>query len=186
MTVKKKTPHRDLSYVKMMTFISSVILLTVSGCTAVISEGLRQEVAEGTTFRQVMENPDAHTGKVIIWSGVILNATNVKEGTLMEILQKPASDNGRPRDIDSSEGRFLGLYPEYLDVAIYGYGREVTVGGEIQGKRILPLGEIEYTYPVIFIKEIHLWSHRRRGRPSPPPYRYYPRWYYPYPYRQLK
>ena len=184
MAVRKIFRQRDALCVKVMRSVFSVLLLSVCGCTSVISEGLRREVSEEITFGQVMENPDAHKGKVIILSGIILDAKNVKEGTLMEILQKPARDNGRPKDDDSTEGRFLGLHPGFLDVAVYGYGREVTIGGEVTGKKSLPLGEIEYTYPVISIKEIYLWPPRIRRRPPPPPYRHYPRSYHPYPYRQ--
>jgi outer membrane lipoprotein len=60
----------------------------------------------------------------------------------------------------------------------------VTVAGEIKGKRVLPLDEIDYTYPVISVKEIHLWSPKRKDQFYPYPYWHY--WHYPwwwyYPY----
>jgi outer membrane lipoprotein len=51
----------------------------------------------------------------------------------------------------------------------------VALIGEITGVRTLPLGEIEYTYPVIAISEIHLWN-KSDLYPFPGYY------YYPYPY----
>ncbi|MFV9645999.1 MAG: Slp family lipoprotein [Desulfobacterales bacterium] len=33
---------------------------------------------------------------------------------------------------------------------------KVTVAGEVQGKKIQRLGEIEHTYPLISVREIHL------------------------------
>jgi outer membrane lipoprotein len=39
-------------------------------------------------------------------------------------------------------------------------GREITVAGEIAGREALPLAGIQYTYPVILAKEIHLWENR--------------------------
>jgi len=58
---------------------------------------------------------------------VIIGAKNLKEGTLIEMVRKPADIERRPKDCDESDGRFLALYEGYLDVAIYNRGREVTV-----------------------------------------------------------
>jgi outer membrane lipoprotein len=107
---------------------------------------------------------------------VIISSVNLKEGTMIEVLQKPADTRGKPKDVDESEGRFLALHPGYLDVAIYNRGRKVTVAGEVEGKKIQRLGEIEYTYPLISAKEIHLWPVEKKDRV------YYPRWYAPYWY----
>ena len=46
------------------------------------------------------------------------------------MLQKPADMQEKPKDVDESEGRFLALYPGYLDVAIYNGGRKVTSSGK--------------------------------------------------------
>jgi outer membrane lipoprotein len=56
------------------------------------------------------------------------------------------------------------------------------MAGEIEGKRVLPLGDIDYAYPLISVKEIHLWPPKSREQiytyPSPYPYWYYPWWWY--------
>jgi outer membrane lipoprotein len=163
----------------------SVILLSlmffVSGCAPVISKGLRAQVDKEIRFEEVMQNPEAYQGKVVLWGGVIIGAKNRKEGTLIEILQKPTNMEGRPKDVDRSQGRFLALYDGYLDVAIYAQDRAVTVAGEIKGKRVLSLDEIEYTYPLVLVKEIHLWPPKSNDRFYPYPYWNYPwGWYYPY------
>ncbi len=102
-------------------------------------------------------------------SGIIIEAKNTKEGTLLKILQSPAGFRGEPKDTDKSEGRFLVQSDSYLDLNIYTKGRSVTVAGQIQGKKVLPLGETEYTYPLIRAKEIYLWPILRRHHP----YSYY-------------
>jgi len=57
----------------------------------------------------------------------------------------------------------------------------LIVCGEIQGKKIQPLGEIDYTYPLISAKEIHLWPLEKKDRVYYPcPYWHYPWWYGPY------
>jgi len=153
-----------------------------TGCAPVISKPLREQVAKGLTLSEVLKSPEVYKGKIILWSGVIINSVNLKEGTMIEVLQKPADRQGKPKDVDQSEGRFLVLYPDYLDVAIYRRGRKVTVAGEIQGKRIQPLGEIDYIYPLISAKEIHLWPVEKEERFYPYPCWHYPWWYGPFWY----
>jgi outer membrane lipoprotein len=173
---------------KKRLFNSCAVLLAVmfvaAGCAPVISKNLREQVEKEISFKQVIRNPDAYQGKMVIWGGVIVAAKNTKEGTLLEILQKPTDAQGRPKDVDRSDGRFLALYDRYLDAAIYAQGREVTVAGEIKGKKILPMGEIQYTYPMILAKEIHLWPVRTRERiymyPYPDWYYYRGGWYHPF------
>ncbi|RKY39755.1 MAG: hypothetical protein DRP85_09575, partial [Candidatus Makaraimicrobium thalassicum] len=71
-------------------------------------------------------------------------------------------------------------------VAIYSQGRKITVAGEVKGKKIKPLGEVEYTYPLISSKEIYLWPKEKEVTYPYPhyfyywPYPFYPYWY-PYP-----
>ena len=167
-----------------------VVLLLVLGCAPVISKPVRDQVDKNLTFREVFKDPVAHKGSVVVWAGVVIDARNTQEGTLIEILQRPADFFGAPEETDRTEGRFLVLYPSYLDVAVYEKGRDVTVGGEVDGKRTMPLGEIQYTYPLVIAKEIYLWPDTSKERLAPYPYPGYPwwydsfwrPWYYPYAY----
>ena len=171
-----------------------VALLFVLGCAPVISKPLRDQVDKSLTFREVFKDPEAHKGSVVVWAGVILEAKNTKEGTLIEILQKATDYFGAPEEMDRSEGRFLALHPSYLDVAVFGKGREVTVGGEVKGKRIMPLGEIQYAYPLVLVQEIHLWPDMSKERLGPYYYPYpwwwydpfWRPWYYPYHYDRVR
>jgi len=168
-----------------------VMFLFVLGCAPVISGPLRDQVDKNLTFREVFKDPDAHKGSVVVWAGVVIDANNTKEGTLIQILQRPADFFGAPEQTDRTEGRFLALYSSYLDIAVYSKGREVTVGGEVEGKRVMPLGEIQYSYPLVHAKEIYLWPDMSKERLAPYPYPYSPwgwydpfwrPWTYPYPY----
>ena len=158
-------------------------LFSLTGCAAVISKQLREQVSRELTLSVVAKAPEAYKGETVLWSGVIISSVNLKEGTMIEVLQKPADKQSKPKDVDDSEGRFLALYPGYLDVVIYNGGRKVTVAGEVQGKKIQRLGKIEYTYPLISAKEIHLWPVEKKDRVYYPcPFWHYPWWYGPYWY----
>jgi outer membrane lipoprotein len=165
---------------KMRAFFNTLLacaLLFASGC-AVMSKDLRTDAERDLTFAQVFKNPELHRGKVVIWGGMIVDSRNTRDGTLLEVLQKPLDMVGEPRDVDQSGGRFIALYDGFLDVAIYTKDREVTVGGVVQGRRVMPLGEIEYAYPVISVREIYLWPEVRKERVPPYYYRGYPWWWH--------
>ncbi len=152
-------------------------------CSPVISKQLRKQASKALTLKVVLKDPEVYKGKTVLWSGVIIRSVNLKEGTMIEVLQKPADMQGKPKDVDKSDGRFLALNPGYLDIAIYNGGRKVTIVGEIQGKKVQSLGEIEYIYPLIKVKEIHLWPvEKEQSIYCPHPYWQYPRLYGPYWY----
>ena len=151
--------------------------LCIAGCAGVITKETQYEVDPTLSFQMVFKNPEAHKGEVVIWGGTIISTRNLKEGTLVEVLQKPLRFGKAPAEGDASEGRFLALYDGYLDTAIYAKDREITLAGTVLGRRTQPLDEIEYAYPLIRVKELHLWDERSKDSPD-----YYPHPFH-YPYR---
>lgn len=159
-------------------FIAAVAcLLLASACaTSPIAKEYRQEAkAENLTFPMVYGNPDAYVGDIVLWGGVIIETTALKEGTRIIVLETALGDEERPRGTKYSQGRFIAMSPNFLDPALYKKGRKITVAGEVSGKKEMTLGETTYTYPVVTVKQIHLWEKRPR-------YRYYYPYGYPYDY----
>ena len=156
--------------------IFGIVLFLTMGCH-VISKQVREQANPSVTFQEILKDPEKFKGQTVILSGLIIETTNTKEGTLIKVLQRPAGFRGQPKDTDETGGRFLALDDRYLDTAVYAKDREVTIAGEAVGKKVLPAGEIEYTYPVIHVKEIYIWSvYKEYNRLSP---YYYPGFYYP-------
>ncbi|MDL1956323.1 MAG: Slp family lipoprotein [Candidatus Desulfofervidus auxilii] len=159
-----------------------IFILCLFSCTQIVPSELKQKIKDISIY-EVQKNPEIFKSKVVMWGGKILKGINKKEGTLLEILALPLDRQGRPKQTDKSEGRFLILYDGYLDVAIYSQGREITVIGEIEGIKKLPLGEIEYPYPILKVRKIHLWKPQQKTIKIYHhwfPYPYYPWWlYYP-------
>ncbi len=141
--------------------MSLVLLLFMVGCAPVISKQVRDQVRPDITFSAVLNDPESYKGQMIVLSGIVLKTENTKEGTLLQILQRPAGFRGKPKDVDETGGRFLALDSRYLDVNVFTEGRAVTIAGEVQGKRTLPLDKTEYTYPLISVKELYLWPATR-------------------------
>ena len=73
------------------------------------------------------------------------------------MLQRFLGLRGEPAVAKESGGRFLVIAPGFLYPANYRPGRKVTVAGVVEGTEIHPLGEAQYTYPVISKRELYLW-----------------------------
>jgi outer membrane lipoprotein len=158
-------------------FLLFPLVMMLSSCAHVISKDLRGHSDLSLTVGQVSQNPSGYKGKSVVWGGEVIETTNQKDGTtLIEVFQRPLGWRGEPRETLASEGRFLVLSEKYLDPYVFRRGRRITVAGEIQGEKIKPLGEMEYRYPLLLSKQIHLWEEYYYG--SYPYYYYYPWWYY--------
>jgi outer membrane lipoprotein len=164
---------------KTLSFAGLIGIVTLAGgCAHTISKAMRQQADMTISFTQLQANPEAYKDRTVILGGKILNTHNVKEGSLLEILQKPLDRYERPSLSDRTEGRFMVRCEKYLDPAIYKQDREMTVAGRVLGARKGLIGETEYTYPLISCVELHLWP-----EPLPPsPYGPYPWWYWDDPF----
>jgi outer membrane lipoprotein len=157
-----------------------VLALSIFGCAYPISQQLRKEAAKDVTFKMVLNNPSAYIGDIVVWGGTIIKTVNVKKGTQIFVLDTPLNYWGEPKQDIHSKGRFIAETSEFLDPEVYKRGNQVTLAGEVSGAKTLPLGQGSYTYPVIMIKELHLYEKQRYY-----PYYYYdywggPYWYGPY------
>ena len=135
-----------------------IIVFFLSGCAHAISKELREQADKNLTAEMLFKNPEAYKGKTVILGGIVIGTRNTDEGTQIEVLQTPLDSRGRPKDTDYSYGRFIFFYEEYLDAAIFSKGKAVTVGGKVFGTITRPLDDIEYTYPLIYAREVHLFN----------------------------
>jgi outer membrane lipoprotein len=138
-------------------WIVTVAALAVAGCAAVISKESLKTVDQDIRFEQLLENPDAYRGKVLLLGGEIINTENVPNKTVIVVLQRSLGYNQKPDSEGESKGRFIVSIPGFLDPAIYRPRRKITVVGSVMGKQVRPLGELEYAYPVIEKKELYIW-----------------------------
>lgn len=141
---------------KLFCLIGSLALLI--SCAPAISQESLKKADPNLTFQMLIKDPESYQGKNILVGGQIL-AAKVREGeTWVEVLQKPLDWQHRPKDTDESYGRFLVRFEGFLDPAIYAARKKITVLGEVQGKKIQPLKEMDYAYPVLHPLEHYLWK----------------------------
>ncbi len=136
-----------------------LVLLAVwlNGCAPVFPKEALDRVNRTITFKDLQNDPEKFLGVWVMAAGVIISTKTTKDGSTVEILQKPMDRDGRPLDTDQTDGRFLTQTGEFLDEAVYHPGRLITVIGEVAGKKMLPIDEIMYQYPLLTVKALHLW-----------------------------
>lgn len=149
--------------------ISLAILST--GCVTVISEQSRKLVDTDAPFKVIKQAPEAYIGKHLLLGGRIANVRNSAEGAQLEIVQFDLSSRGYPEETFISHGRFLALNSSYMDPLVYRRGMLITLVGEIKGKKTMRLDDLDYTYPVLAMREWHIWrgSDLERGYVYPAP-----------------
>lgn len=150
--------------------------LALSGCAHVVSREARREAREDLTFPKVLRDPAAGVGATVIWGGMIIETRNLPDGTEFVVLETPLAYGEVPGGPEDSRGRFIARTSRYLDPAVFAEGRMITVAGEVAGKETRPLDEMLYTYPVIRLREIHLWRAPAYGPHG------YPSYYWGRPY----
>lgn len=158
-----------------------LILMTLSGCVSYPIAKNLQKQAQPLALSQVVEDPDANQGKLVIWGGKIIKTANDVNNSAIYVLALPLDDSGEPVLYANSAGRFIASSKGFLDPEIYKNGRLITVAGTVAGLETEAVQKANYTYPVLNIKQIHLWPAERRYyyyHPDGYWYGYYPDWWY--------
>jgi outer membrane lipoprotein len=152
-------------------------------CAPVLRKDLMIEGIFDAQLSEIKQNPTINKGKLFVLGGIIVKTTVTKEGSLIEAIHVPVNSRGYLKSDGSSNGRFLAIYhKELLDPLLYSERREITLAGEFIEIRKNKIGEMDYSFPVFEIKDIHLWEEiEKRDYYYGPPY-YYPRYYRHYPY----
>lgn len=135
-----------------------IATIPINGCARPFSEEALVKVNRSISFSDLKHDPEKYKGIWLLLAGVIVGSKNTKEGTFIEILQKPMDRDGRPLETDATEGRFVVQSDRFLDGAVYHRGRGLSVIAEVMGRKEMPLDEILYSYPLLMIKEVHLWE----------------------------
>ena len=139
--------------------IYALALCTFMTSCASSPEAEESSAANQVSFLQLKAAPDSFKGQSIVFGGHVLSARRLKEGTRIEILQLPLDRSGYPgTDLMQSQGRFIAMHKDFLDPATLPYGTRETVTGEITGSVTLPLDETQYTYPVVDIRHLQVWT----------------------------
>lgn len=117
---------------------------------------------------------------VVRWGGTITRVDNTAQGlSVVEVVSRPLSRQGRPIHNDRTLGRFIAQTEEFLDPAIVKAGRDMTIVGTVKDVIDGTVGEAPYRFPLVAIDRFHYWNrvvdttplHFRHWNDPPPRYR---------------
>ena len=111
----------------------------------------------GLTPQIAANRIDPSLGRRVLWGGGVIASTNRETTTEVEVLAYPLKESQRPDERAAPLGRFLAVWPGYLETVDYGQGRRVTVRGRIVEVRRGLVGQASYIYPVVEAEQIYLW-----------------------------
>jgi len=132
----------------------------LGGCASVVPEDIRTAAPGKVQVVDVREHPQQYRNAVVRWGGIIVSTRNERDHTIIEIVERDLDQEGRPRPVDRSQGRFLAKVSGFLDPAIYKPEREVTVRGRVEAVVEQSIGEYRYSYPVVLAEDAYLWQPR--------------------------
>jgi outer membrane lipoprotein len=171
--------------------VAILLLLSalLQGCAASIPAALRDAPQQSPSLGQVRAQPDNYIDLRLRWGGNIVKVENLPQTTRIEIVARQLSSRGEPLDENSSEGRFIAHFDQFLDPSIYTIGRELTVVGRFVSLEQRDLDQMHYRYPLVRVEAHHLWSEPEPAHDHYNPHWndpfFYDPWYpfgYPYPY----
>ena len=134
------------------------LFLLMTGCTSVLSNQIVREADDKVAFPDLLQKPDRYRGAVVIVGGQIIETVVRENETWVQVLQLPLGWQQQPDITAASQGRFLVVYQRFVDPLIYEKGRKITVGGVVQGGRVITINGKLYTVPSILERESYLWK----------------------------
>ena len=164
-----------------------LVLLVGSGCAANPALSISQAVVDDVTLTQARSAADAYTGSTVRWGGVVTEVENKADKTWVFVVGRELRDDEKPITDGDSEGRFIASFDGFVDPLVYKSGRPLTVVGGIEGSTVRAIGEYDYRFPVVAVRDSYLWEEPVKTKviyAPAPRYDYY--YYHPYPYSRRR
>lgn len=141
----------------MKTVLLILLSFFLGGCAHVMSEAGLKQVRHVTPYSEIRNNPEKLAGEHVLVGGIIAGIKSSGDVIMLEVTQLELLNNGVPDESSPSGGRFLAVSSELLDPLIYKPGNFVTIIGEIKGKTVQKLESVDYSYPLVSVKEIRMF-----------------------------
>jgi outer membrane lipoprotein len=162
--------------------------LVTSACqhtTDVIPDRLEGRVDRDLRYADIKDHPETYRGKLMLAGGKVLSAKRTQQGTALEVLQIPLSEELIPAGSDTeTKGRFVIIdrnNDKIPDPAVFDDEKKrVTVVGEVLGMTTIKIDDVQQQVPELAVKNITIWNWDHRNSGYGPSYSYAYRYGYPY------
>lgn len=119
------------------------------------------KVAPGTLSAlpaQVAQSPEQYGNGEVIWGGSVINVRNFPDHSEVEILAYPLDSSQRPQPNAHAAGRFIAIFPGYVESFNIPGGSLITVSGQLNGSRSGMVDQAGYVYPLVSVAQSHVWT----------------------------
>jgi len=124
------------------------LTLLIGGCATDIGP-CRRPIGDRGLTPAVAAAIGEHAAERVTWVYTLVEAQNLERDTELEVEGMPLSACGRPLTGSAPVGRFVVIWPSYLEAADLGPGSLVTATGEITGTREGRIGDAFYHFPLL-------------------------------------
>jgi outer membrane lipoprotein len=170
--------------VKVLSIV--LVLMVCGGCAANPASSISQAIVDDVSLTQARSAVDAYMGSTVRWGGVVTEVENKADKTWVFLVGRVLRDDEKPITDSASEGRFIASFNGFVDPLVYKKGRPLTVVGSIESSTVRAIGEYDYWFPVVAVRDSYLWAEPVKTKviyaPRPFVYDYY--YYHPYPYHR--
>jgi outer membrane lipoprotein len=161
-----------------------LLLAVLAGCASKPASSISLAVVDDVSLTQVRDDTDAYLGSTVRWGGVVTEVENKADETWIFLVGRALKDNEKPISDGHSDGRFIASFSGFVDPLVYKPGRPLTVVGSIDSNTVRAIGDYDYSFPVVTVRDSHLWADPVKTNlyyPPPPIWYYDMHYYHPYP-----
>ena len=137
------------------------IVFSLYGCQTGTSTLDPDHTALKTNPSDIDMNRDL--GDRFLWGGEIAKLDNLENTTEITIIGYPLNNSDKPKFNDQSTGRFIAVYPGFLEPTDYRQGMLVSVTGTLTQLRDGKIEQADYMFPVLNIEQVKLQGLAEKG-----------------------
>lgn len=138
--------------------LSGFFVLTMAGCSMIPEQIQTADESILVSYNDAKSAPYVHQSMTARWGGVIAEVNNLKDSTVIEVVNIDLGAGAKPKGENKSAGRFRAIKKGFIDPVIFKQGKQITVVGKIAEPQKGKIGELEYLFPVIEIDGLQLWK----------------------------
>ena len=153
-----------------MRYLRFSIVLSLSLLAGCAGTECRAPAVNPSVTPTLVSATGAHVGDLAQWGGTLVEVRHLKDTTELEVVAHPLESCGRPGVESGQIGRFIIVYPGFLESTDYRSGRQVSATGRITAIRDGRLGDADYSFPLLESYKVHLWPDRRASNPYSRPW----------------
>ncbi|WP_339058214.1 Slp family lipoprotein [Candidatus Regiella endosymbiont of Tuberolachnus salignus] len=137
-------------------FFAVLATLLLTGCVNIPKEIQGKTETPQQNLNLIKNTPRAFIGQEGRFGGTVVNVTNERQRTRLEITSIPLDRNAKPMLTEPSQGRIIAYVNAFLTPADFQY-RLVTVIGTISGVETGKIGTVPYDFIVINTSGYKRW-----------------------------